>query len=48
MVLLSLFFLFFGPCVLIWDELRAGFGEETFEPNEGDKGAEARPQHLRW
>ena len=25
-----------------------GFGEETKQPNEGDQGPEARPQHLRW
>ena len=25
----------------------SGFREETFKPNEGDKGAEARPQYLR-
>ena len=26
----------------------AGFREEAVEPDEGDQGPEARPQHLRW
>ena len=25
-----------------------GWGEETKQPNEGDEGPVARPQHLRW
>ena len=29
------------------DEMKTGVGEETIEPNEGNQGPKACPQHLR-